>query len=325
MRSRRIGWLAVPVVAVALMAFAGCPSISDPWEGQAGKHVLASFAPIYCFAQNVAGPDAAVKIVSADQGPHGFNPTPHDIMLVKRADLFVISGLELDDAIAKRMIGGADNKSVKLVEAASAIPVKELREGEKDEDDKDKGEEEHHHHGKYDPHVWLGVPEAVKMVGKIRDSLKEIDPVHAGGYDNRAAAYVAKLEQLQKDGKEMLKDKKQRKLVTFHDSMGYFARGFDLEIVDCIEIAPGVEPSGKKIQQLIKVCQEHQIRLIGVEPQYPSNTSAQVLLTELKNKGINATFVELDPLETAKPADLTPEFYERKMRENLKNLAEAMK
>jgi len=321
--SRRVGLWAFALVTVTLLGIVGCPSVPDPWEERPGKRVLTTFAPLYCFAQNIAGPDANVKIVTAESGPHGFNPSPRDVMLVKRADLFVINGLELDNSIAQRMIQGARNKSVRLVEAASAVPKKDLREAEAEHDEDDDGHD--HHHGRYDPHIWLGIPEAVKMVGKIRDELSAIDPDHAGGYESRAKEYIAKLGKIASDGHEMLKDKKERRLIAFHDSLYYFARAFNLEIADSIEIAPGVEPTPRKIQQLIQTCQKHHLRIIAVEPQYPSNTSAQVLLNELKQKGIDAVFVEIDPLETARLADLTPDFYERKMRENLQNLADAMK
>ncbi len=265
-----------------------------------------------------------MKIATSDTGPHEFNPSPSDVMLVKGADMFIINGLDLDNEIAHKMINGSKNRSVHLVEAALAIPTKELRAGE-EEHEHGADEGEHHHHGKYDPHVWLGVPEAIKMVDKIGSELAAIDPAHAAGHNTRSAAYIAKLNKLAADGKEMFKDKKERRIIAFHDSLGYFARTFGLEIVDCIEIAPGVEPSASKMQDLIQQCLKEKVRVIAVEPQYPSNTSAQVVLTALKKKGIAAQFVEVDPLETAQMKDLTPDFYERKMRENLQGLADALK
>jgi zinc transport system substrate-binding protein len=322
-RRCRIGFLAVSIAGIALIAVSGCPKISDPWEGQPGKHVLTSFAPLYCFTQNVAGANASVKIATSDTGPHEFNPAPADVMVVKGADMFIINGLDLDNEIARKMINGSRNKSVRLVLAAESIPEKELRENEDHEHGAD--EEEHHHHGKHDPHVWLGIPEAIKMVGRIRDELAALDPEHANGYKSRGNDYIARLEKLAAEGKAMFKDKKERRIIAFHDSLGYFARTFGLEIVDCVEIAPGVEPSAKKMQELIDLCLKEKVRIIAVEPQYPSNTAAQVVLTALKKKGIDAQFVEVDPLETAKFEDLTPDFYERKTRENLKRLADALK
>jgi zinc transport system substrate-binding protein len=325
MRAFRL-FVALGIVAAgaSLLMLAGCTRQAVPWDGKPGKHVLTSFTPLYCFAQNVAGDDATVMCVMTNRGPHHFDSRPSDALLVKHADIFFINGLELDEQIAEKLKDGSGNSSLKIVETAEAIPEKELlHSGE------EHGEEDHrghdHHHGKFDPHVWLGVPEAIVVVGKIRDELKELDPAHAAGYESRAAGYINRLKQIQAEGLALLKDKKERKMVSFHESLGYFARTFGLEITDFIEIAPGAEPSRKKLAQVVESCKKNGVRLIAVEPQYPTNTSANAILTELRSQGIDAQFVEIDPLETARPEDLTPTYYEDRMRANLKQLAEKMR
>jgi hypothetical protein len=66
--------------------------------------------------------------------------------------------------------------------------------------------------------------------------------------------------------------------------------------------------------------------VIAVEPQYSTSTSGETLKKELVAKGLtDAKLVEIDPLETVRPDDLTPDWYEKKMRENLKALADALK
>jgi len=321
MRARRLFALPAPVIFGALLVLPGCTGQDDPWKGKPGKHVLTSFTPLYCFAQNVAGDDASVMCVMSNRGPHHFDSRPNDA-LVKNADIFFINGLELDEQIADKLKTGSGNSSLKIVETAEAIPESQLRKSGAERDDHHGHD---HHHGKFDPHVWLGIPEAIIMVGKIRDELKELDPAHASGYESRTADYIERLKQLQAEGQELLKDKKERKIVTFHDSMFYFARTFGLEIADFIEISPGAEPPLKKIRQVVESCKNSGVRLIAVEPQYPSNTSASAIRNELKAQGIDAEFVEIDPLETARPEDLKPTYYEDRIRANLKQLAEKMR
>jgi zinc transport system substrate-binding protein len=127
------------------------------------------------------------------------------------------------------------------------------------------------------------------------------------------------------EGRGMLEGKRERKLLAFHDSLKYFARAFNLEIVDSIEAAPGSEPDAKTLSELVKKCRESRVRHIAVEPQYDSNTSAKTILRELKSKGIEAEFVTVDPIETASTGELNAEFYEKRMRENLSRLAEKLK
>src|SRR5262249_54801647 len=153
-------------------------------------------------------------------------------------------GLQLGKKdLVDRLKKNSGNKKLQIVELAKAIPPKQLLDfvhGEEDE------KEEEHDHGEHDPHVWLGIPEAICMVEKIRDALIDKDEKHADGYKERAAAYIKQLKELHEEGRQALKDKKNRKLITMHDSLRYFARAFDLQIVDSIQPRPGVEADNKK-------------------------------------------------------------------------------
>src|SRR5262249_12500631 len=122
------------------------------------------------------------------------------------------------------------------------------------------------------------------------------------------------------DGVEMLKNKKDRRIISFHDSLEYFAKEFGVEIVGVIEM-PGQEPGSKEMSKLVDKCLKEDVRIIAVEPQYPE-ASATAIKNALKDKGKTAVLVEIDPLETAEPKDLSAGLYVAKMRENLKNLAD---
>ena len=66
--------LAGKAVVVGLLAVAvalpGCNNAEDPWKDVPGgqPRVLVSFAPLYCFAKAVAGPDVAVLSLLKDVG-----------------------------------------------------------------------------------------------------------------------------------------------------------------------------------------------------------------------------------------------------------------
>lgn len=311
----------LPAVATAL-GLSGCRHAVDPWDGQAGPpRVVVSFAPLYCFTRNVAGPDAGVLCLLINQGPHGYEANPRDAVLLHKADLFLVNGLGLDESFADKLKNNADNPKLELVEVGEAVPESQLHRAA-EEAGHDHG---HHHHGTLDPHVWLGLPEARLMVQRIRDELKKKDSAHAQGYDDRAAAYLKKLSDLEAYGKEKLQPKKgeKRRLIAFHDSLYYFTRTFGLEVAGTVEKQPDVEPNAGEVGALVKLCKEQNVRVIAVEPQYPEKTSAQTLLHELHGKGVkDAAFVVVDPLETANPDDLQNlDWYERKLRENIDNLA----
>ncbi|MCZ2341849.1 MAG: metal ABC transporter substrate-binding protein [Bacteroidales bacterium] len=317
--------LLAPLVGVLL---AGCRS-GSAWPEHAGPKVVVSFAPLYSFVANVAGEHAAVQSLMSTQGPHHFDPNPSQARIVYEADLFFVNGLGLDDGLAKKMIDGSGASRIQLVNLGAGLDPQVLHEGSCSHDhghDHAHGHaHDHEHEHAIDPHVWLGLDHAVAFVEKIREELQSVDPSHAADYDRRAAEYVEKLRKLKADGLAMLKEKKDRNIVTFHESLTYFAETFDLNIVDVIQKQPGREPTSKDLEKLIAACVEHKVRVIAVEPQYASQSSAGRIIEELKRRGIaNPVLVEIDPLETANPGDLSAGWYESRMRQNLRNLADAL-
>lgn len=326
----RPGRVAAVTVLFALAAgFAalvpGCSPGDDGWpKDKAGPKVVVSFAPLYCFAVNVAGDDAVVRNMLTNTGPHHFAPTDRDARLVRRADLFLVNGIGLEGDKPEGMMKGSGNKNLKIIELGGRVPADRLCEGSCHHEH-EPGEE--HDHG-MDPHVWLSPDLAVFMVEGIRDELKGADPAHAANYDRRAAEYVKKLQKLKADGLELLKDKKDRQLVTFHDSMAYFAKSFDLKIVGVVQKNAGTEPSETALKKLIALCAdpEKPVRVICVEPQYGNSNSGQQLVNTLKSKGVSdPVLVELDPLETVPSDQLDAGWYEAKMRANLQALAGALR
>ena len=332
MRRRHFVSGAIVLAAGSLGALTGCPAgrNADPWVSAGNRpKVLVSFAPLHSFAAKVAGPDAEVKCLLTTTGPHTHgDATPNQIDLARGADVFFVNGLGLDDeadGVATKLQKVAANPNWNVVNLGSKIDETWLREGECHHDHA-KGEE-HHEHG-IDPHAWLSVRCAKKMVEGIRDELKRLDPGHADGYESRAAAYLAKLDRLEADGKAMLANKQEKWILTFHDSLGYFGETYGLKIATSIQVDPGREPTSEKLQKIIQLAQKKKARVIAVEPQFSNHTSARVIrdaLIGFKENPIDAVFAEVDPLETCDEAELGPDLYEKVMRKNLGELAKALR
>jgi ABC-type Zn uptake system ZnuABC Zn-binding protein ZnuA len=290
--------------------------------------VLVSFPPLYCFTKSVAGDDAKVLSLLTTVGPHDYQPTAADALKVRKADLFLVNGLELDDFVTK-LINSSGNRKVKVIRVGEAVPKDELLTIGEDEHEHKPGKE--HHHGEADPHVWLGLPEAVHMVNRIRDELIVMDPEHKDGYTQRAAAYVKELESLREHGRKVLGDKKNPRLIATHDSLRYFARSFrpeaKLEIVANIQAQPGVPTDSSKLTELAALARKADIRVIAIEPQYTqAPAAAKGLIREMGEQGNNMQVVEIDPLETVpRVGDLNAGTYVHKMKENIDKLAKALR
>jgi ABC-type Zn uptake system ZnuABC Zn-binding protein ZnuA len=328
---RLVAGIAAIVTSAILLAQVGCSHAEDPWAKVEGGNlkVLVSFPPLYCFTKGVADKDAKVLSLLVGVGPHEHQATADDAMLASGADLFFVNGLGLDDFVTK-VADISGNKKIKTFKIAElALPDKEgprLKMHEGDEP----GHEGHKHHGVWDPHVWLGIEQSIAMVNTIAAKLKEADAGHAADYDKRAAAYVEKLKQLHTDGNKMLEakkrpgDKEKIKIIATHESLDYFCESFGLELVGAVMPQPGVEPDPAKMQELESLCIAKHVHVIAVEPQY-DRKHAEALQRALKAKGHEFRIIEIDPLETAPPDQLTGgDYYFKVMRRNLENLAKAL-
>jgi ABC-type Zn uptake system ZnuABC Zn-binding protein ZnuA len=329
---KRLGYSAVVVAGLAAaVGFVGCSSAPNPWGSTPSPRVVATFPPLYCFAKGVLGEHGGAHSLCDTTGPHHYDPSGEDPYWLRGADLFVANGLGLDKW-ADRADQTSQNARLVYVKVGDRLP-KDLLLAAEHEDEHDKGKAEHghaheHEHGEHDPHVWLGTPQAVRIVELIRDELKKVDKAHAEDYDKNAKKYVEDLKNLQSYGEEQLKGAKDRKIISFHDSLRYFAESYKLKVVDVIEMAPNVEATAPEMANLVKKCVEEKVRVIAVEPQYPKTTSARVLQEELQKKNHKVTLVEIDPLETADKAELEKAgagWYVKKMRGNLERLAESLK
>jgi zinc transport system substrate-binding protein len=335
----------VPAVGVigVLLAFAtipfllvGCGPAADPWAGQPGPpRVVVSFAPLECFVRNVGGDNVGVLSICSTGSPHHFDPPVDEANKLTRADLVFSNGLGLDDAFMKRLADASRNPKLRGKDQTGFIELGDRMAEEKpslvfkeEADDKDHAHGHDDHHGDYDPHIWLGIPQAIRMVEIIRDELKKVDSARSADYDRRASEYIDRLKKLEADGKEMLKDKKNRSIVTTHDSCHYFAASFGLAVEGVLEATPGNEGDAVALKELITKCVKQNVRVIATEPKFATQEgAAKALLKDLHGRGVtDAQIIELDPLETVTGSDKTADagWYERGMRKNLEALAKAL-
>lgn len=316
------------IAAVALgmtWSLLGCGKATDPWEEEPGSpRVVVTIAPLYSLVRGVAGDRAAIKCLCTSTGPHHYQLDTRDARVLTRADLFLAIGLRLDDSFADGMRSVARRPDLRYIKLGNKLPTKSLLVLKHEHKH---GEGEHaHSHGKWDPHVWLGIPEVIAMTEAIQEELAQVDPEHAQQYRENAQQMIERLRKLHQQGKNLLADRKVRRIISFHEALGYFARSFDLEIADVIETGPGDEPSAAHLRSIVHLCRDDSkpIGAIAVEPQYPRSTSAEIVRKELKGK---IPLVEIDPLETADLHELKKEgatWFETRMRKNVEALASTL-
>ena len=151
-----------------------------------------------------------------------------------------------------------------------------------------KEKEEKTEHEKMDPHIWLSIKNAEKMVLNFLDVLKRVDPEYEDYYTENAQAYISELEKLDSQIAKELEPFKGKKFMVYHPSFGYFAKDYGLVQIAIEE--EGKEPTPKGIEAIINQAKKEGIKVIFISPQF-SQHHAEVIKEE-----IDGEVVTINPL-----------------------------
>lgn len=288
---KRSVWTVVGAVLASLVLVAGCngsaasPSPSESTGVAADYTVIATTSVFADLAQLALGDNVAIEtIVPAGVDVHTFEPSPADAQKLAGANLIVMNGLGLDEW-ALSLLEAAGKSEEDVLELAEGIDESNAwvyLEGE--EHDEEEGEEhseeegEEHGHGGTDPHIWLDPKGAAIYVDRIAARVAAELPERAAEIESARDAGLAEIAALDEELRVGFAavEASARKIVTFHDAFGYFARAYEIEIVGVAVEAPGQEPSAKEIAALIDAIKAAGVTSVFSEAQFPSKVLDQV-------------------------------------------------
>ena len=234
-----------PRAAAALLAAVAATSIaagcgSDDGASSDRPEIVVTTTALGAVVRDLVG-DTAEVVVLMPNGvdPHDFQPSAQDAAALGEADLVVENGLDLEEGL-EDAISAARRDGVAVFSATDHVSLREFGEDEhSDEEEAHAGEEgeeahsEEEEHGPEDPHIWMD-PIAMRDVALALAPVLDRDL----GLDlgDRSADLDARLGELDVEIRESLSviSDARRKLVTGHESMGYFADRYDLELVGAL-------------------------------------------------------------------------------------------
>jgi ABC-type Zn uptake system ZnuABC Zn-binding protein ZnuA len=137
-----------------------------------------------------------------------------------------------------------------------------------------------------DPHVWHDPANAKKMVDNLAAALNRADPANRAIYDANAAAYKTRLDTVAAQVRTILAEipPANRKLVTNHDALGYFAQAFGLKIVGAVipAVSTQAEPSAADTAALLRAIKREKVKAIFAE----SNVNPKLATMLAKEAGV---------------------------------------
>jgi zinc/manganese transport system substrate-binding protein len=218
-----------------------------------GDLTVASLSTITTdLAKNIGGTHVKIEaVIKPGIDPHEFEPTPSDVKKVADANLVLFTGKGIEGYLTK-LEEAAGGGSSKFLDIGKDIPSLTM-----DEDGK-KVE---------DPHWWHSV-ENMKMATRVvAAAFAKADPSNAASYQKNAQRYLASLDELQRWIRVKLAglSHDQRKLVTSHDALQYFAHDYGFTIYPLKGVSTNEEPSSRHVREIIEVIRGEHVKAVFFE------------------------------------------------------------
>ena len=234
--------------------------------------VVSTTTVIADIVKNVGGDKVSVDyICRADQDPHFLEVLPSYMLKLRKADLVIKIGLDLEKWL-QQLIDGSRNENLKLVDLSVNIPKKEVPTTKVDASQGDV-----HPYG--NPHYWLD-PENVKlMADEIYNALADFSLQDADYFKKNLDKYKATIDSKLKEWSAKLSGLKQKNIITFHKSWEYFTDRFGLNVVANVEPKPGIPPTPSHDAELIQQIKNGKIKLILMENYYSDSAPNHIAET----------------------------------------------
>ncbi len=231
-----------------------------PAPAQDKVKVIATFSILADFVGNVGGDRVEIAtLVGPNADAHVYAPSPADAKKLSEAKIVFTNGLGFEGWMP-RLVKASGTKAAVVV-TADKVRTRKAGGGH------GHGHSHGHSHGAADPHAWQSVANAKIYVANIRDALIAADPAGKSGYEARAAAYLQKLDALERDVREAVAKipRDRRQIITTHDAFGYFEDAYGLTFVAPQGVSTESEASARDVARIIAQIRKQKIPAVFLE------------------------------------------------------------
>lgn len=186
---------------------------------------------------------------TAFQDPHRLQAKPSLIAAVRRADLLVCSGAELEIGWLPLLLRRSGNRDIQLGTPGYFLATDYVRKLEKPKlIDRSQGDI----HPQGNPHIQLN-PHNIERVAKaLADRLAQIDPAGGAGYQSRLDDFLGRWQAASADWESRAAPLSGLRLVSHHRNFSYLADWLKLDMVGDLEPKPGIPPTASHLAALLE-------------------------------------------------------------------------
>jgi zinc/manganese transport system substrate-binding protein len=250
------------IALVSLMLITGSSVLTGCAKaGTGGTSIVVTYSILGSIVKDLVGDQATVTVsVPNGQDPHDWEPSARDIEAINNADIVIENGLSLEGGLGKTLTQ-ARNSGVRFFTASDHITVRHVGQDEGiPSGDPDQAI------GAPDPHLWtdpLAMKDVVIALAPVLRDILHID-VSARALDLESRLSSLNTETAGIVAQVPLAD---RKLVTGHESMGYFAQRYGFKLVGVIipSLSSQAQVSAADLASLKQAILDNNVKAIFTE------------------------------------------------------------
>src|SRR5438445_8478904 len=244
----RLGTRLAAVFTALVLPFA----LLGPTPARAASkiQIMTATTDLASLAQEVGGDKVDVESIARGyQDPHFVDAKPSFLLKLKRADLLIVVGLELEIGWLPPLITQSTNPKIQVgapgyFDASRFAKILEIPSGQVTRAEGDV-------HPLGNPHYWLDPENGLRIAKGIQNKLSEMRSSDAAYFAQRYDSFEQRLKQAAEKWLAEMKPYAGRKVVTYHRSWPNFAQHSGLNVVGSVAPRPRLPPSPQHTVELI--------------------------------------------------------------------------
>ncbi len=260
---------------MAAVALAPTFVSSPPAQAASKLKVVTATTDMAALAEEVGGDRIDVESIARGyQDPHFVEAKPSFLLKLRKADLLVVVGLQLEIGWLPPLITQCGNPRIQIgasgyLDASNFAEILEKPVGEVNRSMGDV-------HPLGNPHYWLDPENGRRIAHGIQEKLAELRPDDTAYFEQRFQDFSRRLTTAEKNWDAEMAPFRGRKVVTYHKSWPNFARHFGLDVVGYVEPRPGIPPSPSHTLELIGMMRRDGVKVVLYEPYFDPKTPESI-------------------------------------------------
>jgi zinc/manganese transport system substrate-binding protein len=236
--------------------------------------IVTTLTDLADFARNVGGGQVEVRsLATGVEDTHGVPMKPSFVPLLNRADMVVLVGLDCEHAFLPALLEASKNPriqkgSIGYVDCSrGVVPLEVPKSTEHYQGDV---------HPDGNPHYMLDPGQAKVAIENIYQALVAFAPQHQAEFTRNRNAYLAALDAKIGQWEKEARPLRGVKFVSYHEHWPYFASRFGMSYFNTIEVKPGIDPTPRHVEELIRGMRNEHVRIVVREPQFPEKVPRRI-------------------------------------------------